>query len=157
MILGSERDHAFATPIKSTLDHFGVPCEYRVASAHKDSERLFSMLDDYEKLDDTLVYITVAGMSNALSGFVDFRTKHPVIACPPQSTEVWNVDIYSSLRMPKGVAPLVSCDPENAAIAAVKILGESEKELALKVREYHKQMQLKNEKADERIRRGKFD
>jgi 5-(carboxyamino)imidazole ribonucleotide mutase len=157
VILGSERDHTFAAPIKSLLDQFGVLCEVRVASAHKDSERLLRMLQDYENLDDKIVYITVAGMSNALSGFVDFKTKHPVIACPPQSAGVWDVDIYSSLRMPRGVAPLVCCDPENAAIAAVKILGECEKELAGKIREYQRQMQLKNENADERIRQGGFN
>ena len=156
VILGSEHDHAFVAPIKSLLDRFGVACEVRVASAHKDSERLLRILQDYEKLDDNIVYITVAGMSNALSGFVDFKTNHPVIACPPQSAGVWNIDIYSSLRMPRGVAPLVSCDPENAALAAVKILGECEKELAGKVREYQRQMQLKNEKADEEIRQGGF-
>ncbi len=156
VILGSEHDQAFAAPIKSLLDQFGVSCEVRVASAHKDSERLLRMLEDYEMLDDNIVYITVAGMSNALSGFVDFKTKHPVIACPPQPAGVWNVDIYSSLRMPRGVAPLVICDPENAAIAAVKILGECERELAGKVREFQRQMQLKNEKADEEIRQGGF-
>lgn len=152
LILGSEHDYAFASPIKSFLDRFGVTCEARVASAHKDSERLLKIIEEYERLNERIVYITVAGMSNALSGFVDFRTKHPVIACPPQAADFWHIDIYSSLRMPKGVAPLVSCDPENAALAAVKILGECDESLASRVREYQKQMQLRNEKADQRMR-----
>jgi 5-(carboxyamino)imidazole ribonucleotide mutase len=154
VILGSEDDCTFAAPVKSLLDQFGVPCEVRVASAHKDSERLNKMIQEYEKIDEGIVYITVAGMSNALSGFVDFKTRHPVIACPPQLLGVWHIDIYSSLRMPKGVAPVVSCDPENAALAAVKILGESDKELAGRVREYQRQIQLKNEKADHKIQQS---
>jgi len=155
LILGSEHDYTFATPIRSFLDRFGVTCDLRVASAHKDSERLLQMIEEYEKLDLRIVYITVAGMSNALSGFVDFKTKHPVIACPPQPADAWNIDIYSSLRMPRGVAPLVSCDPENAALAAIKILGECDKDLARKVREYQREMQLKNEKADQRMQQAK--
>lgn len=155
LILGSEHDQTFAMPIKPFLDRFGIPCELRVASAHKDSERLLRIIEEYEKLDARIVYITIAGMSNALSGFVDFKTKHPVIACPPKPADDWNVDIYSSLRMPKGVASLVTCDPESAALAAVKILGEGDEDLGRKVREYQREMRLKNEKADERIRQPK--
>jgi phosphoribosylaminoimidazole carboxylase PurE protein len=155
LILGSEHDSEFAAPIRSFLDRFGLACDLRVASAHKDSERLLKIVEDYEKLDARIVYITVAGMSNALSGFVDFRTKHPVIACPPKSAEGWNTDIYSSLRMPRGVAPLVVCDPENAALAAIKIFGESDGDLARKVRDYQREMQLKNEEADQRMQQAK--
>jgi 5-(carboxyamino)imidazole ribonucleotide mutase len=155
LILGSEHDQTFAAPIKPFLDRFGIACDLRVASAHKDSERLLKIIEEYEKLDARIVYVTVAGMSNALSGFVDFKTKHPVIACPPKPADDWNVDIYSSLRMPKGVASLVTCDPENAALAAIKILGETDEDLARKVREYQREMRLKNEKADERMRQPK--
>lgn len=154
LVLGSEHDYAFTAPIRSFLARFRVACDLRIASAHKDSERLLKMIEEYEKLDERIVYITVAGMSNALSGFVDFKTKHPVIACPPQSADAWHTDIYSSLRMPKGVAPLVSCDPENAALAAIKILGECDGDLARKVREYQREMQLKNEKADQRMQQA---
>ena len=69
------------------------------------------------------VYITVAGRSNALSGFVDAQVTAPVIACPPASEAFGGMDILSSLRMPRGVAPLVVMEPENAALAAVKMLG----------------------------------
>lgn len=153
VILGSEHDYAFAAPVKSFLDRFGVSCDFRVASAHKDSERLIKMLEAYEKLDERIVYITVAGMSNALSGFVDFKTRHPVIACPPPSMDLWHIDIYSSLRMPRGVAPLVTCDPENAALAALKMLGECDSDLARKVRDYQREIQLGNEKADLKVSR----
>lgn len=153
VILGSDSDYSFAAPIKSLLDRFGVSYDLRIASAHKDSERLIKILEAYEKLDERIVYITVAGLSNALSGFVDFKSRHPVIACPPESADPWKVDIYSSLRMPRGVAPLTVCDPENAALAAVKILGESDSTLAGKVREYQKEMRTNNESADEKLQR----
>lgn len=155
VILGSESDYAFASPIRSFLDQFGVMCEFRIASAHKDPERLIQMIDAYEKLDEGIVYITVAGLSNALSGFVDFRTRHPVIACPPNSETLWKIDVYSSLRMPRGVAPLVICDPNNAALAAVKVLSESNLRLAEKVKEYRGEMKSKNQRADTKLRQAR--
>ena len=69
------------------------------------------------------VYITVAGRSNALSGFTDGFVSAPVIACPPPSESFGGADIYSSLRMPSGIAPAVVLEPVNAALFAAKIFG----------------------------------
>jgi 5-(carboxyamino)imidazole ribonucleotide mutase len=149
VILGSEADQTFAAPIKPFLDRFNVQYEFRVASAHKEPRRLLQMLEGYERLDEKIVFITIAGRSNALSGFVDFQTRHPVIACPPQSENLWHIDVYSSLRMPKGVASLVTCDPENAALAALKILGETDSSLSSKITQYQRELQSRNEKADQ--------
>ena len=152
VILASESDAQFAAPIKQVLDKFAIRNELRVASAHKDSEQLIKIIAEYEKLDEGIVYITVAGMSNALSGFVDFKTRHPVIACPHLEEKFGLVDVYSSLRMPRGVAPLVTLNPESAALAAAKILGETHKEFAEKIRRFQEEINAKNKQADGRLR-----
>ncbi len=152
VILGSESDTQFAAPIKQLLDKFGIRNEFRVASAHKDSERLIKIVEEYEKLDEGIVYITIAGMSNALSGFVDFKTQHPVIACPNLEDKFGLVDVYSSLRMPRGIAPLITLNPESAALAAAKILRERHKELAEKIRRFQEEISAKNKQADRRVR-----
>jgi len=69
------------------------------------------------------VYITIAGRSNALSAFVDAATANPVIACPPVGEKFGGMDILSSLSLPSGIASMVVLDPENAALAAAKILA----------------------------------
>ena len=69
------------------------------------------------------MYITVAGRSNALSGMVDANVTAPVIACPPYSDRFGGADLYSSLRMPSGVAPAVVLEPDGAALLAAKILA----------------------------------
>jgi len=46
-----------------------------------------------------------------------------VIACPPASEAFGGVDVFSSLRMPSGIAPAVVLDPANAALLAAKIFG----------------------------------
>ncbi|UCE16060.1 MAG: AIR carboxylase family protein [Candidatus Bathyarchaeota archaeon] len=143
IILGSKRDLNFAAPIGRVLEHFGVDYEYRIASAHKTPRELLNLLEKYEKSGNSIVYVTVAGMSNALSGLVDANTKHPVIACPPYSDKFGGADIYSSLRTPSGVAPLVVLNPENAALAAMKILGLENPILSEKV--YQFQLEKKRE------------
>jgi 5-(carboxyamino)imidazole ribonucleotide mutase len=70
-----------------------------------------------------VVYITLAGRSNALSAFVDAATANPVIACPVIGTGWAGMEVLSSLHLPSGVASLVVLEPENAALAAAKILG----------------------------------
>jgi phosphoribosylaminoimidazole carboxylase PurE protein len=123
VILGSPADKPWGERIVKTLEDFDVECEVRVASAHKTPEHLLGLLRSWEEQDGARVYVTVAGRSNALSGFVDAQVTAPVIACPPSSEAFGGMDILSSLRMPRGVAPLVVLEPENAALAAVKMLA----------------------------------
>jgi 5-(carboxyamino)imidazole ribonucleotide mutase len=123
IILGSPADGSWGERIVEALGRFGVDGEVHVASAHKTPEYLLELLHQWERQEGERVYITVAGRSNALSGFVDAQVTAPVIACPPASEAFGGMDILSSLRMPRGVAPMVVLEPENAALAAAKILG----------------------------------
>jgi 5-(carboxyamino)imidazole ribonucleotide mutase len=123
VILGSPADMSWSDRITAALDRYGVPSEVVIASAHKTPQYLLERLSEWERCNSPLVYITVAGRSNALSGFVDAQVSRPVIACPPATDSFGGMDILSSLRMPRGVAPLVVLEPENAALAALKILG----------------------------------
>jgi 5-(carboxyamino)imidazole ribonucleotide mutase len=152
VILGSGSDEGFSQPITDALKGFGVPYEMRVASAHKTPGKLLQILKAYEASEDRIVYITVAGRSNALSGFVDANTRRPVIACPPYSDKFTGSDIFSTLRMPSGVCPLVVLDPESAALAALKILAVARPGLEAAVRRHHQQIRGRVEAADERLR-----
>ena len=152
MILGSGSDEGFSQPLTDALKGFGVKYDVRVASAHKTPRKLFQMLEAYEANEDRIVYITVAGRSNALSGFVDANTRRPVIACPPYSDKFHGADIYSTLRMPSGVCPLVVLEPESAALAAMKILALGRPELEEGIRRHQWQSSRRVDEADERLR-----
>ncbi len=123
IIMGSKADLERGKKVADALSGYGLTSELRVASAHKSPAYLLDMLRTYEQDDRSRVYITIAGRSNALSGFVDAAVSAPVIACPPPSDAFGGADIYSSLRMPSGVAPAVVLEPEAAALLAAKILG----------------------------------
>lgn len=123
IIMGSRSDLPLGERVAETLQGFGVPCELRIASAHKSARHLLDLLAEYERDPRAKVYVTIAGRSNALSGMVDANVTAPVIACPPASDAFGGADLYSSLRMPGGVAPAVVLEPEGAALLAAKILA----------------------------------
>jgi 5-(carboxyamino)imidazole ribonucleotide mutase len=135
IIMGSPKDAEFSARITRALDDFGIPWEARVASAHKVPHHVLKMLEVYEADPRPKVYVTVAGRSNALSGLVDAQVSAPVIACPPYSDRFAGSDVYSSLRMPSGVAPAVVLEPENAALLAAKMLSLAEPDLRTKIEE----------------------
>ncbi len=147
--MGSGKDLDFAKKIEKIVKDFEVQCELRVASAHKTPEKVIKIIQ--ENKEEEIVYITIAGRSNALSGFVDANTTKPVIAAPPYSDKYGGVDIFSSLRMPSGVAPLVVLGAEQAALSAVKILALGNKNLQKKIFKYQENYKQKIEREDKRI------
>lgn len=153
ILMGSERDLEFCREIGKHAKSLGLEYEFRVASAHKTPERVLNVLKEFEK--EKVVYVTVAGRSNALSAFVDANSIRPVIACPPYSEKFGGADIYSSLRVPSGVGSVLTIEPEGAAIAAAKIFAIEDKELAKMVREYQQLKKSEIEKADESVKKLK--
>jgi 5-(carboxyamino)imidazole ribonucleotide mutase/phosphoribosylaminoimidazole-succinocarboxamide synthase len=133
ILMGSRSDLEHAQQIADALDALGVEVEMRIGSAHKTPAHVLEMIGDYEADPRPKVYVTIAGRSNALSGFVDAQVSAPVIACPPLSRTFAGADIFSSLRMPSGVAPAVVLDPRGAALLAAKILGLADEEIRRRV------------------------
>ncbi|MGB9714208.1 MAG: AIR carboxylase family protein [Candidatus Bathyarchaeales archaeon] len=151
VLMASEKDLDFCREIAKHLKSLGLEFVFRVASAHKTPEKVLEILREFE--EERVVYITVAGKSNALSAFVDANTVKPVIACPPYSEKFGGADIYSSLRVPSGIGSVVSIEPEGAAVAAAKIFAIEDKALAKRVKEYQLSKKREIEKADEAVRK----
>lgn len=123
ILMGSRADLGHCEKIAEAARSFGLDVVMRIGSAHKTAQHTLALLAQYEADPRPKVYITVAGRSNALSGFTDGAVSAPVIACPPAADAFAGADIYSSLRMPSGVAPAVVLEPANAALLAAKILA----------------------------------
>lgn len=134
ILMGSKADVEHCTKISDACKEYGLETALRVASAHKTPEHALSILREYEADDRPKVYVTVAGRSNALSGFTDGSVSAPVIACPPPSDSFGGADLFSSLRMPSGIAPAVVLEPVNAALLAAKILGVANVEVREQVK-----------------------
>jgi 5-(carboxyamino)imidazole ribonucleotide mutase len=138
ILMGSKADEEHCRKIAEAAHALGLETVLRVGSAHKTPRHVMEILRQFETDPRPKVYITVAGRSNALSAFADGLVSAPVIACPPASEAFGGGDIFSSLRMPSGVAPAVVLEPANAALLAAKILGLADPAVAVKVSEYQK-------------------
>jgi len=151
--MGSERDLDFCRDIAKYLKLFSVTYEFRVASAHKTPLAVLEVLKEFET--EKVVYITVAGRSNALSAFIDGNTTKTVIACPPYSEKFGGADIYSSLRVPSGIGSVVTIEPEGAAIATAKILALHDPTLETTIKAYQDGKKQELEKANESVKKLK--
>jgi phosphoribosylaminoimidazole carboxylase PurE protein len=151
IIMGSKADLAHAQAITKTLKALDISYEMRVCSAHKATRRLLEILQEYEQTSP-LVYITIAGRSNALSAVVDANTRFPVIACPPYSDRFGGMDILSSLRLPSGIASPTILEPEGAALLAAKMLALSDIQLEQRLNAYKQRITAELTRADEEVK-----
>lgn len=151
IVMGAKSDYDHAARIIEWLDYFGIAHETRIASAHKTPEKLLRLIEAQETKGDNVVYITIAGLSNALSGMVDFATAFPVIACPPPCESFGGADIFSSLRMPPGVAAATVLEPRNAAFFVAKLFAARDEGLKAKIRTYHDEQRAKIDRDEESL------
>ncbi len=122
IIMGSESDRDFAQKIINGLEKYSISHDVNVASAHKQPLEVLNIIKS-NTAKKGVVYITIAGRSNALSGFVAANSNSPVIACPPFKDKVdMMVNIHSTLQMPSNAPVLTILDPGNCALAVKRIL-----------------------------------
>jgi 5-(carboxyamino)imidazole ribonucleotide mutase len=153
IIMGSKGDLAHAQTIAKTLKALEISYEMRVCSAHKATQRLLEILQAYEQ-QGPLVYITIAGRSNALSAVVDANSRYPVIACPPYSDRFGGMDVLSSLRLPSGIASPTILEPDGAALLAAKMLALSDEQLMQRLITYKERYVTELLQADEEVQQG---
>jgi len=123
IIMGSTSDEPHAKKITDKLDEYGIAWERHAASAHKEPLKVLEILNTNKDGKD-IVYITIAGRSNALSGFVAANSKFPTLGCPPFSDKAdMLVNIHSTLQMPSNTPVLTVVDPGNCALAVKRIFG----------------------------------
>ena len=123
IIMGSTSDEPHAKKITDKLDEYNIDWEQHAASAHKQPLKVLEILKANEGSKD-IIYITIAGRSNALSGFVAANSNFPTLGCPPFSDKAdMLVNIHSTLQMPSNTPVLTVVDPGNCALAVKRIFG----------------------------------
>ena len=123
IIMGSTADEPHAKKITAKLDEYKINWEQHAASAHKQPLEVLKILEN-NKDKENIIYITIAGRSNALSGFVAANSNFPTLGCPPFSDKAdMLVNIHSTLQMPSNTPVLTVIDPGNCALAVKRIFG----------------------------------
>jgi phosphoribosylaminoimidazole-succinocarboxamide synthase len=122
ILSGSPSDEWFIHKLRTELRNKNIVSLEHVCSAHKKTKQLLTILDGYNNSLRNVIYITVAGRSNALSGVVACNVNGVVIACPPLSDkDDLMVNINSTLQMPSNVPVMTILEPKNVAIACQRI------------------------------------
>ncbi len=124
IICGSKADFPFAeTKIVDPLHEKGVNVEIFVASAHKEPIKALEIIGKFSE-NPKAIFVTIAGRSNALSGFVAANSNNITLACPPfKNLEEYMIDIHSTLRMPSKTPALTVIDPGNCVMAIERIIN----------------------------------
>ena len=123
ILRGSSSDLPIAQKCTKILEHFDVPYQLRVASAHRSPKFVEEIVGD--ALDDGCsVFIAMAGLAAALPGAVAALTTKPVIGVPCGGRVPFD-SLLSIAQLPPGVpAATVGVDRgDNAGYLAVQMLA----------------------------------
>ena len=136
VVMGSESDKPTAEKAVEVLKEFGVECEVKVISAHRNPNRIRNVTVKMQEQGFGVV-IAIAGLAAHLPGVIASMTLLPVIGVPGSGGPLTGQDaLYSIVQMPAGIP--VACvgigNAKNAALLAVQILSLSEKSLVEKMR-----------------------
>jgi 5-(carboxyamino)imidazole ribonucleotide mutase len=137
IIMGSQSDWPTMTHAAAMLDHFAIPYETRIVSAHRTPQ----LLADYaQQAAKRGIKVIIAGAGGAahLPGMTAAHTSLPVLGVPVQSKALKGMDsLLSIAQMPKGVAvgtlAIGESGAANAGLLAAQILATADPDLMAKV------------------------
>ena len=125
ILAGSVTDSDFITKFEKKLWARGIHFHKHFYSAHRNTLEVMKILEHYNNMKSygrKIVFVTVAGKSNALSGVVGANVKYPVFAFPPFSDkDDMMVNMHSTLQMPRNVPTMTVLDGDNLAISIERI------------------------------------
>jgi 5-(carboxyamino)imidazole ribonucleotide mutase len=125
IIMGSKSDAGVMGAAREMLKKFGVSFEFKVVSAHRTPDYMFSYAAQAERRGIKVI-IAGAGGAAHLPGMVASKTTLPVIGVPVKSKSLSGLDsLLSIVQMPKGipVAAVAIDGAANAALLALRILA----------------------------------
>jgi 5-(carboxyamino)imidazole ribonucleotide mutase len=125
IIMGSKSDMDKMRKAEAVLDEYGISCEVRVMSAHRDPDTVSEYCKN-AKMRGLKVIIAGAGMAAALPGVAAAHTDLPVIGVPIDSGQIGGMDALLAIaQMPPGVpVACVAIDgAKNAGHLAARIIN----------------------------------
>jgi 5-(carboxyamino)imidazole ribonucleotide mutase len=125
IIMGSKSDMDKMRKAEEVLQEYGIRCEIRVMSAHRDPDTVSEYCKN-ARMRGLKVIIAGAGMSAALPGVAAAHTDLPVIGVPIAAGQLGGIDaLLSVAQMPPGVpVGCVAIDgAKNAAHLAARIIN----------------------------------
>ena len=140
VVMGSKSDWETMGHAVALLEEFGVPCEYRVVSAHRMPDAMAAYAREAEGRG---LHAIIAGAGGAahLPGMIAAQTTVPVLGVPVKSRTLEGFDsLLSIVQMPAGIPvatfAIGEAGAKNAALFAVAQLSLLHGGLAERLRRY---------------------
>jgi 5-(carboxyamino)imidazole ribonucleotide mutase len=140
VVMGSSSDWDTMQHAVQILQHFGIPHEARVVSAHRMPDDMFAYADGAASRGLKAI-IAGAGGAAHLPGMLAAKTPVPVLGVPVPSKHLQGVDsLHSIVQMPKGI-PVATfaigvAGAANAALFAVAMLANEDPDLRQRLQAY---------------------
>jgi 5-(carboxyamino)imidazole ribonucleotide mutase len=138
--MGSSSDWDTMQHAVQILQHFGIPHDAKVVSAHRMPDDMF---DYAQSAADRGLQAIIAGAGGAahLPGMLAAKTVVPVLGVPVASRHLQGVDsLHSIVQMPKGIPvatfAIGAAGAANAALFAVAMLANHDAALKGKLQAY---------------------
>ncbi len=147
IIMGSTSDWETMKNAADILEDFGIPFETKVISAHRTPDLLFEFAKSAESRGIKII-IAGAGGAAHLPGMCAAQTVLPVLGVPVQSKTLSGIDsLLSIVQMPAGIPvgtlAIGNAGATNAALLAVAILSNTQKDLREKLRKFREEQTRK--------------
>ena len=140
--MGSKSDWETMGYAVEVLKDFGVPCEYRVVSAHRMPDAMAAYAKEAEGRGLRAI-IAGAGGAAHLPGMIAAQTTVPVLGVPVKSRTMEGFDsLLSIVQMPAGIPvatfAIGEAGAKNAALFAVALLAAHDKKLSGQLAKFRK-------------------
>lgn len=140
IITGSDADLKTIQGTVKTLEKLEIPYQVSVLSAHMCTEEVLKYIKEIEVKGYEII-IAAGGMAANLTGVIAANTSIPVIGVPTEAAEEGGLNsLLSMVQMPKDVPVATvatgAAGATNAALLAVKILGNKYPAYRRKADEY---------------------
>lgn len=140
VVMGSSSDWDTLQHAVQILQHFGVPHEARVVSAHRMPDEMFAYAQTAAARGLKAI-IAGAGGAAHLPGMLAAKTLVPVLGVPVPSRHLNGVDsLHSIVQMPKGIPvatfAIGAAGAANAALFAVALLAQHDLVLSARLQDW---------------------
>jgi 5-(carboxyamino)imidazole ribonucleotide mutase len=140
VVMGSRSDWDTMQHAVQILQHFGVPHEAKVVSAHRMPNDMFAYAEAAAGRGLKAI-IAGAGGAAHLPGMLAAKTTVPVLGVPVASKHLHGVDsLHSIVQMPKGIPvatfAIGDAGAANAALFAVAMLANEDADLRARLDTY---------------------
>jgi phosphoribosylaminoimidazole carboxylase PurE protein len=140
IIVGSKSDLTIVEDARPYWEFFGLECDLRVLSAHRQPTELSAYIKEAEA-QGIEIFIACAGMAAHLPGVIAAQTHRPVIGVPLEASSLQGMDaLLSIVQMPGGIPvgtmAIGKAGVINAVVYAARILGLRDQQIARRLQEF---------------------